>query len=95
LPQHTPFDLSLGKDFGERFSASLTALNVANRRVEYGNNLAFGGFRWDNPCEIYLELRYRFHTITLTTQSARRLATTTAFTRLQSPPTSAWRSPTP
>ena len=34
LPQHTTFDLSLGKDFGERFSASLTALNVANRRVE-------------------------------------------------------------
>src|SRR5208282_4349899 len=31
LPQHTTFDLSLGKDFGERFSATLNALNVTNR----------------------------------------------------------------
>jgi hypothetical protein len=61
LPQHTSFDLSLGKDFGERFTASLTALNVANRRVEYDNSLTFGGYHWNNPREIYVELRYRFH----------------------------------
>ncbi len=61
LPQHTTFDLSLGKDFGERFTASLTALNVANRRVEFDNSLTFGGFHWNNPREIYVELRYRFH----------------------------------
>jgi hypothetical protein len=61
LPQHTTFDLTLGKDFGERFTASLTALNVANRRVEYDNSLTFGGFHWNNPREIYIELRYRFH----------------------------------
>jgi outer membrane receptor protein involved in Fe transport len=61
LPQHTTFDLSLGKDFGERFTASLTALNVANRRVEYDNSLTFGGYHWNNPREIYVELRYRFH----------------------------------
>jgi hypothetical protein len=61
LPQHTTFDLSVGKDFGERFSASLTALNVANQRVEYDNSLTFGGFHWNNPREIYVELRYRFH----------------------------------
>jgi len=61
LPQHTTFDLSLGKDFGERFTASVTALNVANRRVEYDNSLTFGGYHWNNPREIYAELRYRFH----------------------------------
>ena len=61
LSQHTTFDVSLGKDFGERISASLTALNVANRRVEYDNSLTFGGFHWDDPREIYVELRYRFH----------------------------------
>ena len=61
LPQHTTFDLSLGKDFGERFTASLTALNVANRRVEYDNSLTFGGYHWNNPREIYVEVRYRFH----------------------------------
>ena len=61
LPQHTTFDLSLGKDFGERFSASLNAINVANRRVELDNSVTFGGFHWNNPREIYAELRYRFH----------------------------------
>ena len=61
LPQHTSFDLSLGKDFGERFSASLNAMNVANRRVELDNSVTFGGFHWNNPREIYVELRYRFH----------------------------------
>jgi hypothetical protein len=61
LPQHTTFDLTLGKDFAESFSASLTALNLANRRVEYDNSLTFGGFHWNNPREIYVELRYRFH----------------------------------
>ena len=61
LPQHSTVDLSLGKDFGERFTASLTALNVANRRVEFDNSLTFGGYHWNNPREIYVELRYRFH----------------------------------
>ena len=61
LPRHTTFDLSLGKDFGERFSASLNAINVANRRVELDNSVTFGGFHWNNPREIYVELRYRFH----------------------------------
>ncbi|MCU1301379.1 MAG: TonB-dependent receptor [Candidatus Sulfotelmatobacter sp.] len=61
LPQHTTFDVSLGKDFRERFSASLNAINVANRRVELDNSVTFGGFHWNNPREIYVELRYRFH----------------------------------
>jgi TonB dependent receptor/Carboxypeptidase regulatory-like domain/TonB-dependent Receptor Plug Domain len=61
LPQHTTFDVSLAKDFDERFSASLNAMNVANRRVELDNSVTFGGFHWNNPREIYVELRYRFH----------------------------------
>ncbi len=61
LPGHTTFDLTVGKQFGERLSASVTALNVANRRVELDNSVTFGGFHWNNPREIYLELRYRFH----------------------------------
>jgi len=61
LPTHTTFDLSLGKDFGESFSLSLNSLNVANRRVELDNSVTFGGFHWNNPREIYLEARYRFH----------------------------------
>ena len=61
LPQHTTFDLSVGKDFGERLSASLNALNVANRRVDLDNSQTFGGFHWNNPREVYVEFRYRFH----------------------------------
>jgi outer membrane receptor protein involved in Fe transport len=61
LPSHTTFDLSLGKDFGERFSASVAALNVANHRVEEDNSLTFGGYHWNLPREIYVQLRYRFH----------------------------------
>jgi len=61
LPQHTTFDLTLGKDFGERFSASVNAMNVANRRIELDNSVTFGGFHWNNPRELYVEFRYRFH----------------------------------
>lgn len=61
LPQHTTFDVTLGKQFGERFSASVTALNATNRRVELDNSVTFGGFHWNNPREIFVELRYRFH----------------------------------
>jgi len=61
LPQHTTFDLSLGKEFGDRLSGSVNALNVANRHLLVDNSLTFGGFHWNNPREIYVEVRYRFH----------------------------------
>ncbi len=61
LPGHTTFDLSLGKDFSERFSASLSALNVTNRRVIYDDSVTYGGFHWNLPRSIYVQLRYRFH----------------------------------
>jgi len=60
LPSHTTFDMSLGKDFGERFSASVTALNVANERVIYDNSLTYGGFHWNLPRQVYVQVRYRF-----------------------------------
>jgi outer membrane receptor protein involved in Fe transport len=61
LPGHTTFDLSLGKDFSERFTASVTALNVTNRRVIYDDSVTYGGFHWNLPRQIYVQLRYRFH----------------------------------
>jgi hypothetical protein len=61
LPQHTTFDISAGKTFGENFTASITALNVANRRVLLDNSLTFGGFHYNDPREIYAEFRWRFH----------------------------------
>ena len=61
LPQHTTFDLSVGKSFGENLTASLTALNAANRRVLLDNSLTFGGFHYNDPRQLYAEVRYRFH----------------------------------
>ena len=63
LPQHTTFDISLGKSFGEgdRYRISVTALNVANRRVLLDNSLTFGGFHYNDPREIYAEFRWKFH----------------------------------
>jgi hypothetical protein len=60
LPQHTTFDMSLGKDFSDHFTASLTALNVTNHRVEEDNSLTFGGFHWNLPREVFVQVRYRF-----------------------------------
>ena len=63
LPQHTTFDISLGKSFGERdkYKVSLTVMNVSNRRVLLDNSLTFGGFHFNDPRQIYAEFRYRFH----------------------------------
>ena len=61
LPQHTTFDLAFGKSFGERTTVSVNAINVANRRVLLDNSLTFGGFHYNDPREIYGEVRYRFH----------------------------------
>jgi hypothetical protein len=60
LPSHTTAGLSLGRNFGERFSASVSALNVANTRVLLDNSLTFGGFHYNDPRQLYAELRYRF-----------------------------------
>jgi hypothetical protein len=60
LPSHTTADLSLGKSFAERYTVSLSALNVGNTRVLLDNSLTFGGFHYNDPRELYAELRYRF-----------------------------------
>jgi hypothetical protein len=60
LPAHTTFDLALGKSIGENITASITAINVANRRMLLDNSLTFGGFHFNDPRQIYGELRYRF-----------------------------------
>jgi hypothetical protein len=61
LPSHTTFDIALGKSFGEKYSVSVDAVNVANRRVLLDNSLTFGGFHYNDPRQIYAEIRYRFH----------------------------------
>jgi len=60
LPYNTTFDLAFGKSITEKISASITATNVANRRVLLDNSLTFGGFHFNDPRQLYAELRYRF-----------------------------------
>jgi hypothetical protein len=60
LPSHTTADIALGKAFGTRYTLSLNALNVGNTRVLLDNSLTFGGFHYNDPRQIYAELRYRF-----------------------------------
>ena len=61
LPGHTTVDLTLGKNFGEKFTVSVTGLNIANRHLLIDNSLTFGGFHYNDPREIYVEFRWRFH----------------------------------
>ncbi len=61
LPPHTTVDISLGKYFGERWSVSLNAVNLANNRFMLDDSNTFGGTHFVNPRQIYAELRYRFH----------------------------------
>ena len=60
LPQHTTFDVAVGKTFGENTTVSVNALNAANRRVLLDNSLTFGGFHYNDPREIYAEVKYHF-----------------------------------
>ena len=60
LPANTLLDLSLGRSFGDALTASVTATNLANRRVLLDNSLTFGGFHFNDPRQIFAEVRYRF-----------------------------------
>jgi outer membrane cobalamin receptor len=61
LPEHTTVDFSVGKALGERLSASINALNIANSHLLIDNSFTFGGTHFNNPREVFAELRYRFH----------------------------------
>jgi Carboxypeptidase regulatory-like domain/TonB dependent receptor-like, beta-barrel/TonB-dependent Receptor Plug Domain len=60
LGDHTSFDLSLGKSFGEAWSVRLTALNLANSRYLLDNSNMFGGTHYNFPRQFAATLRYRF-----------------------------------
>ena len=61
LPSYRTIDLSLGKSFGESWSAKLTAMNLTNKRYLIDLSNTFGGSHFANPREISLQVRYRFH----------------------------------
>jgi outer membrane receptor protein involved in Fe transport len=63
-PQHLPanhtVDLSLGKEFGERFNVRLTATNITNNRFLLDNSNTFGGTHWADPRMLAVQVRYKF-----------------------------------
>jgi len=61
LQPHTTFDLGLSREFRERLTVNLQAINVANRRVLLDNSFTFGGTHFLKPREMFVQLRYRFH----------------------------------
>ena len=61
LPVHTTFDSSLGHNFGERLSFSVSAVNATNHRVLQDNSITVGGFHFNDPRMISAQLRYRLH----------------------------------
>jgi TonB dependent receptor/Carboxypeptidase regulatory-like domain/TonB-dependent Receptor Plug Domain len=61
LPGHVSADVAVGKTFGENFSVSVDASNISNTRRLLDNSLTFGGFHYNDPRQIYGEIRYRFH----------------------------------
>ena len=61
LPQHTTGDFSFGKSFGERWTLSFTALNIADGRYLLGRDSAFAGTHYNDPRQFLAQVRYRFH----------------------------------
>ena len=61
LPPHSTFDLSIGKHFGEMFTVSANAVNIANARYLLDTSNTFGGTHYIDSRQIYVEMRYRFH----------------------------------
>lgn len=61
LPPHSTFDLSIGKNFGENWTVSANAVNIANTRYLLDTSNTFGGTHFILPRQIYAEVRYRFH----------------------------------
>lgn len=61
LPQHTTFDVAVGKNFSRKLSVQLVDANAANHRVLLDNSLTFGGFHYNDPRTYYAQVKYRFH----------------------------------
>ncbi len=61
LPAYATLDLSVGKSFGENWSAKVTATNLNDKRYQLDTSNTFGGSHFANPRMMSVEMRYRFH----------------------------------
>ncbi len=60
LPDHSIFDMAIGKSFGERISLRFTARNLANSRYLLDNSNTFGGTHFNYPRRVSATIQYRF-----------------------------------
>lgn len=60
LPSYAILDLTVGRNISQDLQVSITGLNVTNRHLLTDNSLTFGGVHWNEPFQIYAQLRYRF-----------------------------------
>ncbi|HEX4025635.1 MAG TPA: TonB-dependent receptor [Steroidobacteraceae bacterium] len=61
LPSYTILDLTVGRHITRDLSVSLSGTNITNQHLLTDNSLTFGGLHWNDPFQIYAEVRYRFH----------------------------------
>ena len=61
LSSYVVIDLTAGRNITNDLTVSLTTLNLTNRHLLTDNSLTFGGVHWNNPFQIYAELRYKLH----------------------------------
>jgi hypothetical protein len=61
LPSYYTFDLSVGKNFGENFTARLVSTNIGDYSYQLDNSNTFGGTHYGDPRMIGVQIRYKFH----------------------------------
>lgn len=61
LPSHAELDVSIGREFLPNLTASLSALNLANKHLLIDNSLTFGGQHYNEPLQVYAEVRYQLN----------------------------------
>jgi outer membrane cobalamin receptor len=61
LPSHASLDIAAGKALGENLEATLTALNLTDTRFLLGRDSSFAGTHYNDPRQLTVQVRYRFH----------------------------------
>jgi hypothetical protein len=61
LSSYAVLDFTVGRHISRDLSVSITTLNLTDKHLLTDNSLTFGGVHWNNPFQIYAELRYKFH----------------------------------
>jgi outer membrane receptor protein involved in Fe transport len=61
LPAYATLDLAVGRNFGENWSAKLTATNITDKRYFIDLSNTFGGSHVSDPRMVAVQVKYRFH----------------------------------